>query len=756
MQPIFVSGKSKIQNCQTGYRKDFSMDKIPGSAVLTIGAQTFYRLYINGKRVMHGPARSPEGFQRYDTVDILPYLTIGINRIAVEVSSYNYGCYYVPKVEGFLCAKLIIDDRELLCTDTDWRGITLTQRDEKAEFYAHSRARNESYHMDETYEAWRTQEVHEPVEIVENAPIKYMPRGVLLPDMEDVEPRICGIFDYVTDENIMPVQEFFIDDPDHIAGFEDDNRPAFSCSKLKPAVFSGTFIDDTLSIKATAGIFFDLMKMYSGFPHVHFTIDRDMTVDIIHGDRLKQTNGMLHPRGGHTNNVIRLVCKKGTYDFTAFEPYGIRWMNIIFHGEGIVKLHHVSLVTYQYPDLDAASFICSDGDLNRIFESAKTTFLTNTLDVFMDCPGRERGGWFCDSFFTGRSERFFCGNSVVNRAMLEDAVLSKKTIGEFFPQLYPAETDYNRVGLIPNWSMFVFLQFFEYYKMTKDDEFLAFAKDRMLRSVEDLEQYENSIGLLENLPGFVFMDWSLANSDEYKSPVSVPTNAMYAKVLDCAAELYGITKWREKADKIRHTLSSLAVISKNECSYYADGLIPTDQGYINNGKISEASLYYDLWLGLPDPGNLWEILKKEHGPCPACYPSNLFVGRSNVFIGLYLRMELLAQQNETTQLLKEMRHLFCYMIDKGPGTLWENLSDGASVDHGFASHAAVLLIRDVLGIGIPDETEKTVTISPKLGDLSWARGSIKTPHGLISVSVWKENDEVKSIISVPEAYKIIS
>ena len=756
MQAIFIRGKSKIHNCQTGYRKDFSIEHIPSCAVMIIGAQTFYRLYINGKRVTHGPARSPEGYQRYDTIDILPYLTIGTNRIAIEVSSYNYGCYYVPKVEGFLCAKLMMDHQEVLCTDTTWRGITLNQRVQKTEFYAHSRARNESYHMDEMYEAWRTQDVFESVEVVENASVNYMPRGVRLPDMDEVFPRICGIFDYVTDDNITPVQEFFIDNPEHIAGIEENDRPAFMCSKLKPTVFSGTYVDDIITIHTTAGIFFDFMKMHSGFPRLHFSIDRDMTIDIIHGDRLKQTNGMLHPRGGHTNNVIRLVCKKGTYDFTAFEPYGIRWLNVVFHGEGTIKLHQASLVKYQYPDLDAASFICSDGDLNRIFESAKTTFLTNTLDVFMDCPGRERGGWFCDSFFTGRAERFLSGTSEVNRAMLEDAVLSKKTIGEFFPQLYPAETDYERVGLIPNWSMFVFLQFYEYYKMTKDDEFLAFAKDRMIRSLEDLQQYENSIGLLENLPGFVFMDWSLANSDEYKSPISVPTNALYAKVLEYGSILYGLEEWNEKATRIRQTLSSLAVVHKNECNYYADGLIPTEHGYVNNGKISEASLYYDLWLGLPDPGNLWKVLKKEHGPCPASYPSNLFIGRSNVFIGMYLRMELLAQHKELTQLQNEMRHLFGYMIDHGPGTLWENLSDDASVDHGFASHAAVFLIRDVLGIGIPDETNKTVTICPKLGNLSWVRGSIKTPHGLICVSAWKENEEIKSIISVPKEYKVIS
>ncbi len=38
------------------------------------------------------------------------------------------------------------------------------------------------------------------------------------------------------------------------------------------------------------------------------------------------------------------------------------------------------------------------GGLKAIYDAAVETFRQNALDVYMDCPTRERAGWLCDSF----------------------------------------------------------------------------------------------------------------------------------------------------------------------------------------------------------------------------------------------------------------------------------------------------------------------------------------------------------------------
>jgi hypothetical protein len=57
-----------------------------------------------------------------------------------------------------------------------------------------------------------------------------------------------------------------------------------------------------------------------------------------------------------------------------------------------------------------------------------------------------------------------------------------------------------------------------------------------------------------------------------------------------------------------------------------------------------------------------------------------------------MRLELLLRDGRAAQMLDECRNFFEPMV-RLTGTLWENLSTNASMDHGFASSAAWLIYR---------------------------------------------------------------
>ena len=65
--------------------------------------------------------------------------------------------------------------------------------------------------------------------------------------------------------------------------------------------------------------------------------------------------------------------------------------------KGKVSVGSIGVRKYEYPLTESTKFTCADGELLRIFDAAKATFCQNTADCFMDCPGRERAGWLCDS-----------------------------------------------------------------------------------------------------------------------------------------------------------------------------------------------------------------------------------------------------------------------------------------------------------------------------------------------------------------------
>jgi alpha-L-rhamnosidase len=72
------------------------------------------------------------------------------------------------------------------------------------------------------------------------------------------------------------------------------------------------------------------------------------------------------------------------------------------------------------------------------------------------------------------------------------------------------------------------------------------------------------------------------------------------------------------------------------------------------------------------------------------------IGRSNMFIGNYLRFFWLCEEGEYDRVLTEMLEYFAKMANE-TGTLWEHDSPQASCNHGFASVAAVLILRCTLG-----------------------------------------------------------
>ena len=95
--------------------------------------------------------------------------------------------------------------------------------------------------------------------------------------------------------------------------------------------------------------------------------------------------------------------------------------------------------------------------------------------------------------------------------------------------------------------------------------------------------------------------------------------------------------------------------------------------------------------------------------------------------------------------LELVRREWGYMAHNGPrSTMWETIGPYGggpanihpSWDSGWSSGAAPALTNEVLGVQPTSPGYATFTVNPHGGDLSWAHGSVITPHGLLKVS-WK-------------------
>ena len=78
-QAQWIWGKVKSQNPSNSSASERPLNsrERPDNATAYITADTFYRLWINGQLVLHGPARSSRGKATVDSVDVGHYLDSG-------------------------------------------------------------------------------------------------------------------------------------------------------------------------------------------------------------------------------------------------------------------------------------------------------------------------------------------------------------------------------------------------------------------------------------------------------------------------------------------------------------------------------------------------------------------------------------------------------------------------------------------------------------------------------------------------------
>ena len=126
------------------------------------------------------------------------------------------------------------------------------------------------------------------------------------------------------------------------------------------------------------------------------------------------------------------------------------------------------------------------------------------------------------------------------------------------------------------------------------------------------------------------------------------------------------------------------------------------------------------------------------------------------FISYY---EVLARYaaGEDDSALELIRREWGWMLDHGPGTMWENIGpDGLvpvnsdpSYDHGWSSGAAPALTNYVLGVEPTSPGFATFTVTPHPGDLDSAEGDVPTPHGTIHVSWTVRDGAVQVEVAAP-------
>ena len=311
---------------------------------------------------------------------------------------------------------------------------------------------------------------------------------------------------------------------------------------------------------------------------------------------------------------------------------------------------------------------------------------------------------------------------------------------------YPAD-HYDGV-FIPNWAMWFVVQLEEYQARSGDRELVSALRPKLEALYKYFQKFTNKDGLLEKLESWVFVEWSKANS--FVQDVSYPTNMLYAAALAAGGRMYNEPDLIDQAEHIRTVIRRQSF----DGEFFVDNAVRKDGRLQITRNRTEVCQYFAFFFNVATPQThreLWEKLVNQFGPIrkksntfPEIYPANAFVGN-------YLRLELLSRYGHLAQVKKEIMDFYLYMAEQ-TGTLWENIGASASCNHGFASHVAHSLYRDVLGVRAVDSQKKVIHLRITDVGLDWCEGRLLTPQGPVVVKWWKDGNQTICRAEAPAGY----
>ena len=752
-EPVWPKSRETEMNGRIGFVARFSANS-GECPILRVTGSTVYRIFLDGSFAGYGPARGPEGASRVDEWQ-LPVKTAGEHFAAVEVASYNCNTYYFMNQPPFLRAEVVLGGQVLAATDLDgaFKAFEVNHV-QKVSRYSFQRGFGEAVLARPDDDDWRLGKGVSPLELSRRPAVVSLPRRAAYPNFRILQthavtntvsrrrPEIPACKSrYLTGRSrgfrCYPQDSLEYDIPTEIKRIE--TKPvALPCP-----------MSDRYALADGHGAVFDFGRNVTGFIGLRVRCLAPAKVRVVFDEIASDGWFVDGLRSGCGNMLVYDLTDAGEYAFEAFEPNTMRFLHVIVL-EGSADIEQPTVRTYESPSADGAKFESSDVRLDSTFLAARETFKQNAVDVFTDCPGRERAGWLCDSFWTGRASALLTGSSVLEDLFVENFALAPgfpDIEKGMLPMVYPGE---HPDGVyIPNWALWFVLELDEYVRRGGDMALVRRLEPRVRELLGLLRsRYRNADGLLEDLHGWVFVEWSHAN--ECCKGVNYPSNMLWAGALAAAARLYG---WADCQNESLHVLEKVREQSWDG-EWFHDHAVRDSCGQLAlRPDRTEVCQYYAFFFGAATTEShsaLWKTLVYDFGPRRREQKLHPDIWPANAFIGNYLRLELLSRSGRRRQVLEEAIGYFSRMADR-TGTLWEHDDTRASCCHGFASHLAVVCARDALGLTV-DLAGRRVCFSPQENGLSRCSGEFPVPGGVVKASWTLANGEISASLDIPDGW----
>ncbi len=500
-------------------------------------------------------------------------------------------------------------------------------------------------------------------------------------------------------------------------------------------------------------------------------------------------------------NTFRYVCREGRQTFTSHQRRGFRYGSFTFRNmRRPLKIRHVRTLLATYPVEQRGAFACSDETLNKIWQVAAYTVRLCMLDTYVDCPAYEQTFWVGDAR----------NSALVNAVVFGAFDLTDHCVRLTGQSLSPALEDVRPPHLqrphitashvvsgwfdeIPMWTFLWVRMAWEQYWLTGDREALAHYFQDVRECLRRCAGFLTARDLLDIPDVWNIVDWAAQDLERHGEVIS--NTALMAWALDDAARMADTlgqpdvgSQQRQLAARLREAINRYGW--SDDYQGYVDtvrdepayqryrqrmeraGLAVTSfEDFRHKQRISEQTNTLVLLCGAV-PAERYQavmrfVLAAKEGQFVGSSPWMAYRGHpdSVVPVGspwfLFFTLETLFQEHYADDALTILREQWNRMLEKGATTFWEtfpglvNRHWSRSLCHGWSAAPAYFLSTQVLGVTAASPGYERIRIAPESFHLSWARGTVPTPRGPVTVAWQKLPDGQLGIeYSVPPGCEV--
>lgn len=719
------------------FRKKINLSVVPESFPIKVCADARYKLMVNGGVVQNGPAKTCRTVRSYDEIDLADYLHRGYNIITAVVLHYpadqpgSYSIVSTP-TPGFWMSSPSLN------TDSTWKSVIEPDRRIVSEnpFFA-------------------------PLQLME----AYTPYDT----DDDWTVNLDSSADLWNDSYEYPVDTL-----------TDLLRPEFLRPRSIPFIKSTRCefqktdaIPQTIPAHDSMEITLNAEELMTGFLRLTMARGKGARLEIlesegyvksapenpktfedqpIKGDRTDAEHGIL---AGYTDTYA--TGGFGTEEIPeVFEPFWFRTFRYvrlrIDTGNQPLDLLSCTYRRFEYP-LEVSTKLDIDSDLLTGIQDMSLRTLRRCMhETYEDCPFYEQLQYVMDT----RSEILY------TYSVSTDDRLARQAIEAFIDSHQPdgllnSCSPSNTLNIIPGYSIYFIAIIFDHMMYFDDKDLIRHSLPTIERILEFFSGNRRADGLVDVIggidspsPRWSFIDWT----PEWKQTRGVPPAINHgpltmesllavmgfqyaAKICNHLGETALAEKYRMQAAQIQRAVNAHC---RNDQGMYTDGPGCTD---VSQHCQVFAVLTHTVSLEEGRQNLISTLNDTQHyAQCSIAMVYYLF--RALEMTGLY---------NRTAELWRPWERMLANHLT----TSAEDDLNQRSDCHAWGSVALYELPSAILGVKPAEPGYRSAIIAPHPVDMLYARGTVATPRGPVSVSWSRDslNDRPTITTAGPEGMRLI-